>query len=89
VLPPDGGNGDGGAKIEVGVCIGVFWVEEAAVAVERGCLVVVTVGPSGEICPSSPGAKVRVEQKPSEDVMRSVRPSVDLLMISTCQVGIE
>ena len=29
--------------------------------------------------PSSPGAKVRAEQKPSEDVMISVRPSLDQL----------
>ena len=27
--------------------------------------------------PSSPGAKVRAEQKPSEDVIRSVWPSLD------------
>ncbi len=29
-------------------------------------------------CPSSPGMKLRVEQKPSEEVMRRVRPSMDL-----------
>jgi hypothetical protein len=28
--------------------------------------------------PSSEGEKVRVEQKPSEEVMRRVRPSLDL-----------
>lgn len=30
-------------------------------------------------CPSSPGVKESVEQKPSEDEMSSVRPSLDLI----------
>lgn len=31
------------------------------------------------VCPSSPGLKLRVEQKPSEEDIRSVKPSDDLL----------
>ena len=29
-------------------------------------------------CPSSPGLNVRLEQKPSEELMSNVRPSLDL-----------
>jgi hypothetical protein len=32
-------------------------------------------------CPSSPGAKERVEQKPSEELMINVNPSVDLYSV--------
>jgi hypothetical protein len=32
--------------------------------------------------PSSPGEKVKHEQKPSDEVMRRVRPSVDLWTVS-------
>tara|TARA_R110002060_G_scaffold65221_1_gene74236 strand:+ start:546 stop:983 length:438 start_codon:yes stop_codon:yes gene_type:complete len=67
------GNGDGGA-IEVGVAIGVFWEDETAVM--DGCFAVGT-SPT-YLSPSSPGAKVRVEQKPSEEVIRRVKPSLDL-----------
>lgn len=71
------GNGDGGQTAEVGVGMGVFWEER-----EMGC----GVGTSGFVVdesgvygsPSSEGEKVRVEQKPSEEVMRRVRPSLDL-----------
>jgi len=66
------GNGDGGA-IEVGVAIGVFWEDETAVM--DGCFAVGT-SPT-YLSPSSPGAKVRVEQKPSEEVIRRVKPSLD------------
>jgi hypothetical protein len=31
-----------------------------------------------KMAPSSPGANVKQEQKPSDEVMSSVRPSVDL-----------
>ena len=33
--------------------------------------------------PNSPAAKVSVEQNPSEELMRSVRPSTDLPVVST------
>lgn len=41
-----------------------------------GCLLVGTSPVYG--LPSSPSAKVRVEQKPSDDVMSNVRPSFAL-----------
>lgn len=67
------GNGEGGA-MAVGVAMGVFCDDE--VAVRDACLV---VGMSPTYSwPSSPGVKVRVEQKPSEDVIRRVMPSFDL-----------
>jgi hypothetical protein len=34
------------------------------------------------ICPSSPGLKVRVEQKPSDELMSNVSPSLDLEILS-------
>ena len=39
---------------------------------------------TGPVCgwPSSPGAKERVEQKPSEELINSVKPSTDLLLVS-------
>jgi hypothetical protein len=59
--------------MEVGVTIGVFCEEAVGI---MGCF---AVGTSPlYISPSSPGAKVRVEQKPSEEVIRRVWPSVDL-----------
>ncbi len=36
----------------------------------------------GYTCPSSPGVKERVEQKPSEELIRRVSPSVDLARVS-------
>ena len=54
----------------MGVAIGVFCEEDTAVLVMIGCF---AVGTSPVyIWPSSPGAKVNVEQKPSEDVMSKV-----------------
>lgn len=71
------GNGEGGQTAEVGVGMGVFWEER-----EVGCWVETpdfVVDESGMYCsPSSEGEKVRVEQKPSEEVMSRVRPSLDL-----------
>jgi hypothetical protein len=62
--------------VEVGVCIGVFCEDETAVLLSVGCL---AVGISPVYTwPSSPGAKVRVEQKPSDEVISKVRPSADL-----------
>ena len=62
----------------VGVACGVD-VAELAMVTEIG--VGVCPETAGTVCwyvlPSSPGAKVRAEQKPSEDVMISVRPSLD------------
>lgn len=42
VLPPEVVKGEGGAKTEVGVCMGVFWEEDGAVAGMVGCLAVGT-----------------------------------------------
>jgi hypothetical protein len=78
----DIGKGDGGAT-DVGVGIGVFCDER-----EKGVALMLkgvldedddaALACSGVwTSPNSPGAKVRVEQKPSEDVMRSVSPSLD------------
>lgn len=69
------GNGDGGANTDVGVGTGVFWFDETAVPDTT----LVFFGPTSPVytSPSSPGAKDRVEQKPSDDEMSSVRPSLD------------
>lgn len=79
--------GDGGAMVEVGVAIGVFCVEDTAVPLTTGCF---AVGTSPVyICPSSPAAKVRVEQKPSDELMSNVRPSLDLLRALARSEGME
>ena len=72
---------DAGMLEDVGVGVGVDWVELAAVLIAEGwCFVVVcTAGVPWWTCPSSPEAKVRQEQKPSEEVIRRVSPSLDLL----------
>jgi len=71
-----GGKGEGGA-MEVGVAMGVLCDEAVGI---MGCF---AVGTSPlYISPNSPGAKVRVEQKPSEDVIRRVWPSFDLNCVS-------
>lgn len=71
------GNGEGGQTAEVGVGMGVFWEEsEMGCWVETPGFVVDESGMYGS--PSSEGEKVRVEQKPSEEVMSRVRPSLDL-----------
>lgn len=69
------GFGTGGAEAWVGVGVGVDWFDVVVVVlIDVGwCF----AGP-GCTCPNSPGANVRQEQKPSEDVIRSVLPSVDL-----------
>jgi hypothetical protein len=71
--------GEGGAMTEVGVGSGVVWAEATALLMD-GCL---AVGVSPVYTwPSSPGAKVRVEQNPSEEVISNVRPSMDLRTVS-------
>jgi hypothetical protein len=67
-----------GAVAAVGVACGVE-AAELALAIEIGvgvCLLAVGTGWVYTV-PSSPGAKVKAEQKPSEEVMSSVRPSLD------------
>ena len=68
------GKGDGGANTEVGVGIGVFCDDETAVPD------VVIFCPTSPWYgwPSSLGLNDSVEQKPSEDEIRRVRPSLDL-----------
>lgn len=58
-----------------GVGAGVDWLEDGA----EGRLPTLAEGTTicWKICPSSPGAKVTAEQKPSEELMMRVRPSVD------------
>ena len=83
-----GGNGAGdaeGAKIGV-LClskdtgaeaaVGVGWAGDAVDVAGDGCAAVGTW--PVYTCPSSPGLKVRFEQKPSEELMSNVRPSLDL-----------
>jgi len=55
--------------------MGVFCDDDTAV-LSWGCLLVGTSPVYG--LPSSPSAKVSVEQKPSEEVISSVRPSFAL-----------
>lgn len=70
------GNGEGGAKTEVGVGTGVFWVDETAVPDRIGCL---CVGTSPVYTwPSSDGRNESVEQNPSDDEIINVKPSLDL-----------
>ena len=57
----------------------MFCEDDAAVEGMIGCLTVGTSPVYG--WPSSPMEKVRVEQKPSEEVIRSVRPSFDLHLL--------
>lgn len=70
------GNGEGGAKSEVGVGIGVAWLDVVPVEIDEAFLAL-TNSPSYS-WPNSPGVKERVEQKPSEEEISSVEPSVDL-----------
>jgi len=62
--------------------VGVAWgvdVAEFALTADIGvgvCLAPVVTG-GGHTVPSSPGAKVRTEQKPSDEVMSNVWPSLD------------
>lgn len=73
-------NGLGGACCDVGVGIGVFWEDrEMDAGFSNATFMVLS---ETKISPSSPGEKVRVEQNPSEDVIKRVRPSFDLLFVS-------
>ncbi len=68
---------DGGADAAVGVGTGVACADDA---VEMGAgdgWCAVSTWPV-YTCPSSPGLKVRFEQKPSDELMSKVRPSLDL-----------
>ena len=67
---------DGGADTAVGVGIGVGCVDDAADMAGDGCAAVGTW--PVYTCPTSPGLKVRFEQKPSEELISRVRPSLDL-----------
>ena len=63
--------GKGGAILEVGVGMGVFKADREVVCM--GLL-----GSGMYTWPNSSGAKVRVEQKPSEEDIIKVKPSLDL-----------
>lgn len=66
--------GDGGAAF-VGVAIGVVWEDETALA---PTVLLLRLGTSPVYTwPSSPELNDKVEQKPSEDVMSKVSPSLD------------
>ena len=74
-----GRDGEGAADTGrggVGIAARVFWEVVAGTEPSVGCAKV-GCGPV-YTAPSSPGAKDRVEQKPSVEDMRSVRPSLDL-----------
>ena len=66
----------------VGVGVGVEWFDVwlAAVLMAAGvcCDLLCTANGPVYFSPSSPGANVIEEQKPSEDVMSSMDPSLDL-----------
>lgn len=73
----DGGRVSCGMLGCVGVCTGVEWpVGEAAVVLSEASAWRCCDGATYDV-PSSPGANVKHEQKPSEEVMSSVRPSAD------------
>lgn len=60
-------------------CVGVgsgVWFIDGAVEVMDWCAVVDKGGVY--CCPNSPGRNERVEQKPSDELIINVRPSVDL-----------
>lgn len=79
------GNGDGGANCVVGVGVGVLWAEAGTFAA-AGCAGdgFVLVGPISPLytSPSSPGANESVEQKPSDEDITRVSPSLDLMCVS-------
>lgn len=60
----------------MGVGTGVFCEEDTAVPDKPVCL----GGPISPVytCPNSPGKKDNVEQKPSDEEINSVKPSLDL-----------
>ena len=65
-----------------GTCVEVGSVVVAAGVLGFAVLWPTEVGPACG-CPNSPGANEREEQKPSEELISSVRPSVDLGLVST------
>ncbi len=68
---------DGGAEAAVGVGTGVGCAEEPVdIGAGDGWCAVGTC--PAYTWPSSPGLKVRVEQKPSDELMSKVSPSLDL-----------
>lgn len=68
----------------VGVGVGVEWLEarEAAVSIEGVCAWRDSFA-NGPVyfSPNSPGAKVKEEQNPSEEVINKVDPSFDLVLL--------
>jgi hypothetical protein len=78
------GKGEGGAK-DVGVGVGVAWLDDDAVPADVGFFVAAAAAHSPlYTCPNSPGLNDMVEQNPSEDEINKVRPSLDLtLLVST------
>ena len=73
---------DGGAVAAVGVGTGVGWADDTVDKAGDGWAAVGTC--PVYICPSSPGLKVRFEQKPSDELMSKVRPSLDLAFQLAC-----
>lgn len=63
----------------VGVGTGVVWFDD--VVADPDCAFGGGTSPL-YTSPSSPGEKERLEQKPSEDEIINVRPSLDLLQVS-------
>jgi hypothetical protein len=76
-----------GMLVPVGVGVGVEWFDDCAalilIAAGVACRFVAEASGPVYLSPSSPGAKVTAEQKPSEEVMSSVDPSLDLEDVST------
>lgn len=68
---------DGGADTAVGVGTGVACADDVVEIGAGDGWCAVGTWPV-KTCPSSPGAKVRFEQKPSDELMSKVRPSLDL-----------
>ena len=71
-----------GMLVPVGVGVGVEWFDDCAaftlMAAGVACRRVDEASGPVYFSPSSPGAKVTAEQNPSEDVISSVDPSLDL-----------
>jgi hypothetical protein len=75
-----------GMLVPVGVGVGVEWFDDCAalmlMAAGVACRLLCEASGPVYFSPSSPGAKVTAEQNPSDDVISSVDPSLDLDMIS-------
>lgn len=75
-----------GMLVPVGVGVGVEWFDDCAALMLIGAGVVCRFvdKASGPVyfSPNSPGAKVTAEQNPSEEVISSVNPSLDLCQVS-------